>query len=65
MKSFAQIDELAAEYAKEIVVATMSQKTTTVNDEGGKFVADYYTAIFNGISKVLKESAMIKKCDNV
>lgn len=63
MKSFAQIDELAAEYAKEIVVATVNIESTYVDEKGGKDVAEFYTAIFNGISKALKESS-IKDYDN-
>jgi len=53
-----KIDELAANIAKEIVVAKMSSSTVLPNAEGGNFVAAFYAAIFDGVSKTLLASSM-------
>ena len=64
MKTFPEIDELAAEYAKEIVVAQLSSHNVVIDEENGKYIAEFYSAIFNGISETLKKSS-IKDYDNV
>jgi len=58
VKGKSKIEEIAANMAKEIVVSKMSNTTVTPNAEGGKNVADFYAAIFDGISKTLLASSM-------
>lgn len=53
------IDKLAAEYAKEIVVAKAQQMDLRVNADGGKNVAAFYSEIFKGISETLNNSNLI------
>lgn len=53
------IEKMAAEYAKEIVVAKAQQMDLRVNADGGKSVADFYNEIFKGISETLKNSHLI------
>lgn len=43
----------AATFAKEIVVARMSTTNITISEDGGKNVAEFYEAIYRGISKTL------------
>lgn len=52
------IEKLAAEYAKEIVVANAQRMNLNVCAENGKHVADFYTEIFKGISETLKNSSL-------
>ena len=58
VKGKSKIEEIAANMAKEIVVSAMTNTPFTANAEGGKNVADFYTAIFEGISKTLLASSM-------
>jgi hypothetical protein len=53
------IDKLAAEYAKEIVVAKAQQMDLRVNADGGRNVAAFYSEIFKGISETLNDSNLI------
>ncbi|MDE5993920.1 MAG: hypothetical protein K2G60_00230 [Oscillospiraceae bacterium] len=49
------VAEMSAKMAKEIVVAKVQDsKEIPVNKEGGKFIADFYAEIYNGIFEALK-----------
>ena len=52
-----KVEELAASYAKEIVMAKISNISLSINAEGGKGVAEFYSEIFKGISETLKNAA--------
>ncbi len=56
MLSKDRIDKLAADYAKEIVVAKMSNSDFTPTQSAGKTIAEFYGEIFKGISETLKNS---------
>lgn len=49
------VAEMSAKIASEIVVAKVQDsKEITANKDGGKFVADFYAEVFNGIYETLK-----------
>ncbi|WP_270750009.1 hypothetical protein [Pseudoruminococcus massiliensis] len=53
-----QVEELAAKYAQEIVVAKMTSNSNfPIDAETGKQIADFYSEIFKGISETLKNSS--------
>lgn len=52
----------AFEFAKEIVVAKMSNATLTVNQTSGEHVANFFEAIFNKLVD-LEETARESKND--
>lgn len=58
-----KVEELAASYAKEIVIAKASNTTLGINAEGGKKVAEFYSEIFKGISETLKNAAFTHKTE--
>lgn len=50
------VAEMSAKIASEIVVAKVQDsKEITVNKDGGKFVADFYAEVYNGIYETLKQ----------
>lgn len=49
------IEKMSAKIASEIVVAKVQDsKEITVSKDGGKFVADFYAEVYNGIYETLK-----------
>lgn len=53
-----EIDKIAAQTTKEIVVAMAPSFKLAVDAEEGKAVADFYSAIFNGIADTLGNSKL-------
>ena len=49
------LSKLASEYAKEIVIAKMSSSSLSVNADCGKYVADFYKGIYEGILAALEK----------
>lgn len=47
----------ALEYAKEIVVAKVSNSTIAINQASGQNVADYLEAVFNKLVELEKRSS--------
>ena len=49
------VAEISAKMAKEIVVAKVQDsKEISIDQEGGKCVADFYAEVYNGIFEALK-----------
>lgn len=55
MREF-ETDRIASNIAKEIVVAYASSINLPVDADSGKDVADFYSAVFNGIAETLGNS---------
>lgn len=55
MYSKDQLNSEAAKYAKEIVVAYVSNSETNPCSETGKDIADFYSEILKGVSKAMTE----------
>lgn len=53
---FDEIEVYAANAAKEIVIAKMSNLDISINVESGKKIAEFYDEIYKGIAKTLKNS---------
>ena len=57
MRNF-DIDKFAANTAKEIVVAMAPSIKIPIDSECGQAVAEFYSAIFNGIAETLGNSKL-------
>lgn len=55
------IDQLAANIAKDILVAKASASNAPVDAENGKKFSEFYNELFNGISETLHNSAINTK----
>lgn len=49
------LETMAAEVAKEIVIAKMPSSNCSINAECGKHVADFYKEIYEGIVAALEK----------
>ena len=53
---FDKIEVYAANAAKEIVIAKMSNTNISINAESGKNISEFYDEIYKGIAETLKNS---------
>ena len=50
------IDELANKVAKDVLVAIAPNLSISIDEKGGKQVAEFYSALFNSIADTLGNS---------
>lgn len=57
MQTFKKSDEMAATFAKDILVAALSNQEVGISVRSAKGIVEMYNEIFNGISATLEEKS--------